>query len=78
MNKSWQSSKFLSANHSSHPNESREGRKLQLAEYNCKYRKPSLKKDPNNAPFNKISKYVIPSEQRRDSFIYELRMKMAR
>ena len=74
MNKSW----FLNANHSSNPNESREGRKLHLAEYNHKYRKPSLKKDPNNAPFKKISTYVIPGEQRRDSFIYDLRMKMAR
>lgn len=61
-----------------HPNESREGRKLQLAEYNTKYRKPSLKKDSKNAPFNKLSKYVIPSEQKRDNFIYDLRMKMLR
>jgi hypothetical protein len=61
-----------------HANESREGRKLQLAEYNTKYRKPSMKKNPKNAPFKKLSGYVIPSEQKRDNFIFDLRMKMLR
>ena len=44
MNNHWKSDKFLTNNHKVHPNESREGRKLKLAEYNQKFRDQSVPK----------------------------------
>eukprot|EP00347_Sterkiella_histriomuscorum_P021787 403332767 len=79
MNDQWKSDKFLSNNHVKHPNESREGRKLNLASYNQQYKKQEIvKKNPNNAPQYKLSSYVIQSERKRDDVRYEIRMKMLR
>jgi hypothetical protein len=40
----WSSDKFLKANHKVNPIQSKEGRKLNLAEYNRKYSQKSLVK----------------------------------
>lgn len=39
VNNLWKSDRFLANNHVKHPNESREGRKLNLAEYNQQFKK---------------------------------------
>jgi hypothetical protein len=44
INQTWQADRFLSNNHQVHPNESREGRKLQLSEFNYKFREKPLRK----------------------------------
>jgi hypothetical protein len=36
-----------------------------------------LFRDPFNAPYYKLSNYVIPSEKKRDDLIYQVRMKLA-
>lgn len=75
--RSWSKSKFLNASHKQNALTSREGRKLNLAEYNRRVSKSAIKVK-KAAPFNKLSSYVIPSEKKRSAVVFDIRMKMLR